>query len=137
MRPVLRRGLAEKGDPIYQPMFKSGLVEEARETYDTEYVRNHSLNFSEGVGNLFVDARAGVHELFQDDVISLEPTETQAVRRLNILSGINVLEWQLWLHEQLPSMELLSHEQRRYIKARFGGAGRLNKMLIAHYRGML
>ena len=137
MRPVLRRAISEKGNPIYQPMFKSGLVEEARDAYDTEYVREHSLNFPEGVGNLFVDAPSGVQEVYQDDEISLEPTKTQAVRRLNILSGINVLEWQLWLHEELPSMELLSHEQRRYIKTRFGGADRINKMLVQHYRGML
>lgn len=137
MRPVLRRGITERGDPIYQPMFKSGLAEEMRETYDTGYVRNHSLNFSEGIGNLFIDSPAGVQEYSRDDMISLEPTKTQEVKRLNTLSGINVLKWQLWLHEALPSMELLSQEQRRYIKARFGGANRVNKMLIEHYRGML
>ncbi len=137
MRPVLRRSVAEIGSPIYQPMFKSGLAEETRELYETEYVREHSLRPSDGVGNLFVDSPAGIQEMYQDDEICLEPTKTQSARRLNILSGINVLQWQLWLHEQLPSMELLSQEQRRYIRARFGGADRINRMLVQHYRGML
>lgn len=137
MRPVLRRAIAERGDPIYQPMFKDGLSEGTREFYDTAYVREHSLSFPEGIGNLFVDGPTGVMKFRHDEEFSIEPTKTQPVRRLDILSGINVLEWQLWLHEELPSMELLPQEQRRHIKSRFGMAGRINKMLVEHYRGML
>jgi hypothetical protein len=136
-RPIMRRGIAEKGSVIYQPMFKGGLVEEIRELYDTEYVREHSLRFSDGVGNLFVESSAGVKEIYRHNEICLNPSKDQASRVLDIHSGINILEWQLWLHEELPNMDLLSQEQRRYIKARFGGADRINKALLQHYRKML
>lgn len=137
MRPIMRRAIAEKGSAVYQPMFKAGLVGEIHELYDSEYVREHSLRYSDGVGNLFLESLGGVDEIYQDNKVCLDPGETQATRVLNIRSGINILEWQLWLHEQLPNMDLLSQEQRRYIKARFGGADRVNRALLQHYRKMI
>lgn len=137
MRPVLRRAIAEKGKRIYQPMFKSGLRSGATEIYDCAYVRQHSIEYSEGVGNIFVESDSGVTEFGRMDQVKLDPALIQPVARLDVLSGINVLEWQLWLHENLPSMELLSTNQRRYIRRRFGGADRVNKALLNHYRKLL
>lgn len=137
MRPVLRRTIAEKGHPIYQPMFRAGSIDGGSDAYDCDYVRQHSLNFSQGVGNIYVDKPNGVEEVGVNDQITIEPSHTQLFRKLEILSSINVLEWQLWMHEELPSMELLSSDHRRYIKARFGGADRMNKVLIQNYRKML
>jgi len=137
MHPVLRRAISEKGKRIYQPMFRAGLAQGASEIYDCDYVRQHSIDFAQGVGNIFADAEGHINEFRMSDSINLDPDQIQPYERLNILSGINILEWQLWLHKHLPSMELLSKEQRRYVRTRFGGANRLNRVLIQNYRNLL
>lgn len=137
MTPLIRRAIAEHGTRIFQPMFKGGLMKGEVEAYKSNYVRAHSLDPLNGAGNIFIESGNSLMEYGLADSVCLEPNKTLPDSRQNILSGINILEWQLWLHRDLPSTELLTSDQRRYIKHRFGMADHINNMLIKHYRKML
>jgi hypothetical protein len=137
MSPVLRKRVAEKGRRFFQPMFKGGLMEGGTSVYHSDYVREHSIDQESGVGNIFEESRTCVTEYRSDDEIDLEPSLTQDERKLHVSSALNVLEWQTWLHSELPDLSLLSSDQKKYVRSRFGTADRINRMYAEHYRKML
>jgi hypothetical protein len=137
MRPVLRRSINERGLIVHQPMFGTSLADRPDELYDCDYVKLHSMDTARGIGNLFLETDSAVSEVGASEVVRFGTVARQSARRLHYLAGINILEWQLWLHTQIPSMELLSSDQRRYVKRRFDTANSLNKVLIRAYRSRL
>lgn len=137
MTPILRRATSEKGIRVFQPMFKGGLMQGDTDVYDCEYVDNHSIDASKGIGNVYLESASSVTEYGAGDRINLEPVQVLEDRRQHVLTGIHILEWQLWLHSNLPSMELLTPDQRHFVRHRFGTANRVNRKYIEHYRKML
>ncbi len=137
MLPILRKRIAENGRRIFQPMFKGGLMSGDTEIYDTEYGKAHSLEHHLGIGSIIEETVSGIKEYRKDDKIMREPNHVQDERILHVWSAVNVLEWQLWLHQDLPDMSLLSKDQQKYFKKRFGMADRVNRTYAKHYRKML
>lgn len=138
MHPILRKPIAEKGVFIYQPMFAGGLVIGATDLYENEYVRAHSINHDKGVGSIFVDdGRGRLIELYGDDEIRILPSTLHEDEEQFVRSAINILEWQNWLDDQLPSQEELTADHKKYIKARLRTARTVNRILIDHQRKVL
>ena len=137
MSPILRKRVAENGRRFFQPMFKGGLMKGVTSFYNSNYVRNHSIDHESGVGNVFEESGTCITEYGKDDEVELEPSLIQDERKLHVSSAINILEWQTWLHAGLPDMSLLSSDQKRFLRARFGTADRINRLYAEHYRKML
>lgn len=126
MKPLLRKPISEKGIILYQPMFKGGLVEGQIAEYDNEYVKSHSLNYEEGVGNIFQENNGKLHEHKIGASISANPQIIQDDYFLHVNSAINIREWQNWLVTLLPKTNRLSKGQAKYIKKRFNLGVRQN-----------
>jgi len=138
MLPVLRKRIAEKGVRFFQPMYKGGLVEGGLDGFhDTEYVKNHSMDYEKGIGNIFKEHDNGIAEYSSDDEIFMKPQEIQRESDLYVRSAINILEWQLWFHKDLPDTSRLTKEQRKYIRDRFKIANKVNRAFINSYKKML
>lgn len=137
MLPLLRKSIKEIGSIVYQPMFRGGLIDGHIAEYDNDYVRSHSLDFENGVGNIFGHNGSRLIEYTQGGTISLKPNCTHIDERLFINSAINICEWQNWLTQFLPNPDNLSPEQRKYVKGRFGTGVKVNNMLIKHHKSLL
>lgn len=137
MRPLLRKAIKEKGTILYQPMFRGGLIDGDVGEYDNDYVRSHSLDFENGVGNIFEQKGSNLIEYAQGAKISLKSKYTHIDERLFISSAINICEWQNWLTQFLPNPERLSPEQKKYVESRFRTGVKINDILIKHHKSLL
>ncbi|WP_353157089.1 hypothetical protein [Salinisphaera shabanensis] len=138
MTPILRKKICEQGPCVFQQMYPpAGLTEGGRTAYESSYVAEHSLDQARGAGNIFLQEAGRVIEHSIGDFVSLEPSQTQPENKLRVFSAINVLEWQNWLSDKLPSIERLSKAQRHYVRHKNGTAKRINQLFINYYRGML
>jgi hypothetical protein len=136
-QPVLRKNISEEGIVLYQPIYKNDLVTGSREFYDDEYVRNNSIDFDRGVGCIFVEENGILIKLDSDESKRLAPMKIHAERNKMILSAISISEWQNWLILQLPKLDLLPKEQKRYVRKRFNACKRVNNILIKHHKSLL
>jgi hypothetical protein len=50
MRPLIRLPYLRDGTEIYQPMFRHEIFEADPQLYDTNFVRNMSMNWNHGIG---------------------------------------------------------------------------------------
>ena len=137
MLPLLRRTIHEKGKEFYQPMFSGGLMSSDVEYYNSDYVHEHSMNHEKGIGNIFEVNNKNVSEYCHDDLINLTPNHVHNDEELFIRSAINVYNWQNWLSNLLPSLELLSPEQRKYVKNRLGTGIKINNIFIKKHNKSL
>lgn len=137
MLPIMRKHISEIGARYYQPMFKGGLMKGETPYYDSEYVRNHSMDAESGVGNIFKETPDGLIEYKKADKINIEPHVIQNEKFINVKSAINILEWQIWLQTDLPDMSMLRSEQKKYVRNKFRIAKKYNESFINHYKGML
>jgi hypothetical protein len=137
MQPVLRKNISEEGIALYQTIHKSDLVMGSREIYDDKYVRDNSINFDKGVGCIFVEENGVLVKLDSDASKRLAPMKIHEEKNKMILSAISISEWQNWLILQLPKLDLLSKEQKRYVRKRFNDCKRVNNILIKHHKSLL
>lgn len=138
MKPILRKPILERGILIYQPMFAGGLFQDdPNALYDTEYVRQHSLDHDAGVGSLFIEKENAIIELHGNEKIKIRPQPVHKDDEHFVRSIINILEWQNWLDDQLPSQDELTIDQKKYIRARLRTAKAVNHILIKHHKRIL
>jgi hypothetical protein len=138
LRPIVQRNWPDGARVVYQPMFKQGLSVERSTAYDTPYVREHSLDFAQGVGAIFVeDGPSKVRALLPAEAYSLNPTIVRDDNDLFIRAVIDTCSLQNWLIDMPVSLERLLPEQRRIVRARQRMAKRFNDMLNEHHRQFL
>ena len=137
MLPVLRKAIKEKGTILYQPMYRGGLIDGDMSEYLSDYVKNHSMDVENGIGNVFLDLRGRLAEYTKGQRFSLTPDHIHDDERLFITSAINICEWQNWLTQFLPSTERLSCKRKQYVQSRFRAGIKINNMLIKHHKSML
>ena len=137
MRPLLRKEIIRDGAVFYQPMFRNGLIDGHISQYDNDYVRSHSLNFNDGVGNIFQEESGAIFERKSGHLFSIKPRTTQEDEKLFIKSAINTYKWQNWLVQFLPKTDRLTSNQRKRVQRRFGAGIKFNKMLIKHHETLL
>lgn len=137
MYPLLRKPIKEKGIVLYQPMFRRGLVEGTNDKYNNDYVTKHSMNFDEGVGNIFIQNNGKLNEYSKEEIVNLTPAYVHEEEKLRMNSAINIREWQNWLTHQMPSLDKLSVEQKKYVKQRFKTGVLINNLFIRHIKESL
>lgn len=137
MKPLLRKSIEEKGTILYQPMFRGGLIDSDISEYYNNYVRSHSLNFDDGVGNIFQEENGNFIEHSSGKSMFINPRNTQEDESLFLKSAINVCKWQNWLVQFLPNPDRLSQDQSKNKKDNFKVGVKENKIFIKHYESML
>lgn len=138
MNPIIRKNIRENGRIFIQPMFGNGLARSHIEEYDSEYVKNHSLDYEKGIGTIFEQHRGSYTEYSTGNNITLDMDESLHEREFMTRSLINIYDWQNWLTSfHTPDVSDLTGDQKRFIKFRFGLGRRYNKKLIKHYETIL
>jgi len=138
MRPVLQRTIKERGVTLFQPMFPQDLAENLSEYYDDPYVRAHSLEYSAGVGSVFMETpKEPVRPLGSSEQIVLNPVAIYGLEELLLRSVVSICDWQDWLTEGTFGYGDLTPEQRRYVRARQNMTKSVNKILRDHHVSLL
>ncbi|MEZ9706440.1 hypothetical protein AB4308_18720 [Vibrio breoganii] len=138
MMPLIRKPMSHNGVVIYQPQYRNGMIDGDFSIYDCDYVKNHSLDFEQGDGNLFIEHKGRIAEYSNgDSIASLQNLPCNDDEKLSISSAIEVLKWQNWFHTQIPDTRLLSSDQKLYIKDKFNFATKVNQSWINALQKML
>lgn len=132
-RPIFRKHFKMLGTEFYQPMWGSILSKKSTHTlYNKEYIRSNSTDFDSGIGAIFFSHSQ--HEGLQKYFLSeskkwIHPKIYERNELIKIISK-EVLEWQLYIQEQYPSLERLTPDERkdrnRFIKM----CASINKKLL-------
>lgn len=138
MHPVIQRPMRERGVTFFQPMFPLDLADGPSNYYDDPYVRAHSLNYDAGVGSVFVEERGKVARLLpQFESLVVDPPAVYGLEELHIRGVINICDWQDWLTDGTFGYGNLTHEQRRYVRAKLNMTRRVNTILRDHHVALL
>jgi len=137
MLPLLRKEIKEKGNVIYQPMFRGGLIDGDVTEYRSEYTRIHSMDDQNGIGNIFQVEMGKLKEYTRGDSLNVTPCHIHNDQEQFIQSAIHVCEWQNWLVQFLPKTDRLSREQKKYVTSRFKAGVKMNEQLIRHHKSLL
>jgi len=139
LSPVIRKAIEEKGKIFFQPIFKGGLVsgEHIIKLYDTEYVKAHSIDHDNGIGDIFQENNGKILHYKKGDLISLEPHPVFSENELGIRSAINIRNWQKWLLTLNPNNEGLNVDHQKYIKDRNSLGLQLNIQMTEHLKRLL
>ncbi|EGQ7843332.1 MULTISPECIES: hypothetical protein [Vibrio] len=132
MRPLMRKPIRHNGVVVYQPQFRNGMINGDFSVYDCDYVRDHSLDYDKGDGNIFVEKGGKLVEYCHGDTIySMQNLPCHKDEKVMTASAIETLKWQNWLFTQMPDTRLLTPDQKRYIKDKFNFATKVNKNFIS------
>lgn len=72
--PVIRRSFIPKGIQLYQPIFREQLQhEKLKEFYQNDYVENNSLNFKEGIGNIYIEKNGRASSISSGKAVNIIP----------------------------------------------------------------
>jgi hypothetical protein len=125
MKPILKKRFSIQGTELYQPIFSGvGIKTDIRKKlYDTEYVRNSSMVWDEGIGKVFINSNSGLQEYPMSPSKAWVPGTTYILRRLLFEMQPLVFEWQTYVDDLAPSLEKLPHRIRQQMKRQ----KRLNK----------
>ena len=73
-KPVLKRTFLPYGIKIFQPIFKKQMsFDGIGQYYDNKYVRNNSMDYSKGLGKIFIDNTGSARALSDEEEISIVP----------------------------------------------------------------
>ena len=134
MKPILRKPFSIKGTELYQPIFSSAIINPAmKKHYDTEYVRNNSMVWNEGIGKIFINSNSGLQEYPMSRSKTWIPGTTYVFERLLFEMQLLVLEWQTYVDDLAPSFERMSQEERQQLKRQ----KRMNKYYNTRIIGIL
>jgi len=138
MNPVFKKPLNTNGFVVHQPMFRSGLLEADFEKFYGQYEREHSLDFSEGTGNLFIKKGNRTIEFLDGDEMVFEPKSPLDDYSQMLKCGIRSYSLQNWVNREfVPDLREMPDEERKVNIARFRAAERFNNTLIEYHQKML
>lgn len=138
MRPVLQHNLPKHSIALFQPMYGSELVNERSPLYDDQYVRDHSIQASLGVGSVFVGTpERGGRALNPHELVSFASPVAHADRKLFVESAIDVCGWQNWLNDQALNLDSLLPSQKKLVRSKLRLANDINNMLMKHHKEIL
>jgi hypothetical protein len=124
MKPILKKLFSIQGTELYQPIFSGvGINTVIRKYYDTEYVRNNSMLWDEGIGKIFINSNSGLQEYPMSRSKIWIPSTTYAFKRLLFETQLLAFEWQTYVDDLVPSFERMSKGNRQQMKRQ----KRLNK----------
>jgi hypothetical protein len=117
MKPILRKVFSIQGTELYQPIFSGAPINPlTKKYYDTEYVRNNSMLWDEGIGKIFINNNSGLQEYPMSRSRIWIPRTTYVFETLLFEMQLLVFEWQTFVEDLAPSFERLSKEKRQVMK---------------------
>lgn len=117
LSPLIRKPLRYSGTEIYQPMYPQFLNQpDAKEFYDTDYVRAMSAAAEKGQGKVFIQRDKKVMRYSSE--LSSEWLPTRVYSRRELHWGVPLMTFQLqdFLDEMSPLMDQLPKEEQRHWK---------------------
>lgn len=136
MSPLLKHELTNGGFEIYQPIF-NGLIksfpdDELIKLFDNEYVRNHCLDWNNGIGSLFTRKSDGkITKVENGQEVSISNNKKYPRVILGEVIAMQTFRWQnAFLDLSNISMDYLTKEQKKYVKAKSRAAKRYNDFLL-------
>lgn len=138
MHPILQRTIREHGVIFYQPMFPMNIRNESSDYYGNPYIRQHCLDFENGIGAVFVEMpRIKARVLNSEELVLVDPPMVYGADELLIRSVINIGNWQDWLTDGTFGFGDLTPEQRTYVRSKQSLAKGVNKILRNHHEQLL
>jgi hypothetical protein len=118
MKPILKKRFSIQGTELYQPIFSGVGIKTVirKKFYDTEYVRNNSMSWDEGVGKIFINSNSELHEYPMSPSKVWLPGTTYILQRLVFEMQLLVLDWQIHIDGLLPSLQRVPYEMRQQMK---------------------
>lgn len=114
MTPLLKKRFTIKGTEIYQPMFRYRISEpKVRGYYDTQYVRENSMVWEEGIGKISVQDNAELREYPGSPSRGYIPSTLYPLNPLWFRIQIQTLEWQLYIDDLAPLIRKLPTQEKR------------------------
>lgn len=137
--PPIRKVIAEKGTKLYQPIFKCFLNNEgASEIFNTDYVKDHCLDWDQGLGGIFFENEVGQISYLQEECeIKILPNYIHEFPNSIYNSAVNVHEWQKWIVKNLWKIQLKDKEKEKEQKKHIGFACSFNDLIINHAKEQL
>lgn len=115
MTPLLKKRLSIHGKEIYQPMF--GYYIKSNEPdmgiYDTQYVRDNSMIWSEGIGDVFIQNDQKFYKYPKNPSCDYVPNTLYDIWDLFARIKLETLEWQKYIDNLGPSLKLLPLEKKK------------------------
>jgi len=130
MIPLLKKPFAIQGTELYQPMFRYRNTDpQAKELYETRYVRDNSMLWEEGIGKIFVQDNRRIHEYPSHPSNEYLPNVSYEFQELYSKMAIQTLEWQQYIDSIAPSLKKLSVLERKGLLRQRMSVRNLNKKL--------
>jgi hypothetical protein len=131
MVPLLRGKFTIKGTEIYQPMFRDRISDaKARKYYDTQYVRENSVVWEEGIGKIFRQDNDKLREYPVSPSKEYVPNASYELGELLLKIAIQTLEWQSYIDSLAPSLRNLPPQEKRSLFHQRMWVKKLNRELI-------
>ncbi|WP_419174799.1 hypothetical protein [Desulfosediminicola sp.] len=133
MYPIIRKSIKTGCTQLYQPMFSRDELPEdlIHEHYSTDYVQNNSLNWENGVGDVFIQNNGEIVKFPQDTSSKKwEPNESEEREELSRKLAIQTFEFQNHLLERDPFVDGLDKQYKQQIKKHIRHAKTINNYMI-------
>jgi len=112
MMPLLKKWLRIHGTELYQPMFNEQVRDPiAKEFYDTEYVRQRSMSWEQGIGKVFILDNRRIQEYPISPSKAWIPSRTYEFEHLMFEMQTFTLEWQNHINEISLSIKMINKEK--------------------------
>lgn len=132
MLPLLKKPFRLRPTVVYQPMYRYLVADnDLRPFYESDYVRQHSIDLDDGVGSVFYQSGKGIKEYPEIGCTEWIPTISYPRDTLKKEVSIEVLESQVELSKLGPSLDLLPKIEERAMRQIIGMSEKLNQMLIS------
>jgi hypothetical protein len=138
MHPVVQFPLPDRCVSIYQPMYKVGLVPHRSELYETDYVRQNSLDHQQGVGAVFIEQNGGVLQRLEPEATVQISTDAKFDNFEQLARMVvTTCKLQNWIDDEMYILGKMPPEDKRFIKSRRHLARRVNDILISHHEELI
>lgn len=128
MYPLIRKPFLLRGIEIYQPMFPSSSLGENVKYYESDYVKERSLDWKKGVGRIFVNKNQNIH--FYQNNFDWIPQISSNRWELTLAASKQVFSTQIDLINNLPLMDRLSVKKKMELEYINKFGIRSNKRLL-------
>jgi hypothetical protein len=117
MQPLMRKPFKFKGSGIYQPIFRmQKLVPAYSVYYDNDYIKENSMSFEHGIGDIFLENRNKTELFPSSESSAWVPLFSYDREKLNPGISTHTIELQLFIDTFTPSHEKLSQKDQDWWK---------------------
>ncbi|MEL0637381.1 hypothetical protein V6259_11460 [Marinomonas sp. TI.3.20] len=136
--PIIRKRIKELGVLYAQPMFGRELVSELSNKYKNPYIKEHAIDYQEGIGNIYEVKGEKLVEYKSGDNIKVPLDGVYYPIEFEIRLLINVYEWQVWVNDFLKrDLSYLTKEQKIFVNKKIKLLQNGNRKRISYAKNKL